>query len=406
MTSTGTAAGVFEAACALLAQQRWAAAAMAFRGLLRTDPDFPDAHRCYGDALLRLKCWDEAFAEYTRELDRDANSARSYEGQARVLFQQERCQESAAAFARAVTVRGSGPSSQRPTQESQALISFRRFVGDHPFTASDYFYLLIEELEWEGVTWISLLDEKKDAEIWPLRRLVPGLTCLTMGPLEGSLEWELVRLGASRIVAIEGTRANFLKCHVLKTAFPDLPIEFVKGDVVTADVSPEFDTVFCQGVLYHLSEPHLLLAKVLALKPKLLFLDTQLGVGSDHAASTFRGLTDTVEIEHGGRTYRGRLFPEGPNPYLAGLDQAIPSVWLFPEDLRRLLEDIGFRIEDRCIIDVGQLGVSGCYICSVPGVGSPVRVRVGPLTQVRRWLDIHIRPRLPMVKARRSRLRG
>jgi hypothetical protein len=404
--STGTPAAAFEAGQALLGQQRWATAAMAFRDLLKVDPGFPEAHRGYGDALLRMKCWEESLLEYGREIDRNPNSAGAHEGQARVLFQLERCQESEAAFARVAALRRGAPSSERIAPPSEALTSFKRFVGDRPFTASDYFHLMIEELEWEGITWISRLDEKKDAEIWPLDRLVPGLTCLTMGPLEGSLEWELIRLRASRIVAIEGTRANFLKCHVLKAAFPHLPIEFVKGDVVTTDVSPEFDAVFCQGVLYHLSEPHVLLAKVFALKPKLVFLDTQLGVGPEHPASTFRGLTNAVEIEFGGRAYRGRLFPEGPNPYLAGLDQEIPSIWLFPDDLRKLLQDVGFRIEDQYVIDLGQLGVSGCYICSVPGVASPVRVRVGLVRRTKRWWHIHVAPRLPMVKAGRSRLRG
>ena len=402
-----TLAAAFDAARGRLDQQCWAAAAQAFRDLLKADPDFPGAHRCFGDALLRLRCWDDALAEYGRELERRPDDPESYEGQARALFQLGRCHESASVFARAVALRGRDGSRRNVAPQSEAFTSFMRFVGDRPFKTSDYFVLMMEELEWEGVTWISRLDEKKGAGIWPLDRLIPGQSCLTMGPLEGSLEWELIRLGASRIVAIEGTRDNFLKCHVLKAAFPDLPVEFVNGDVVTTEVAPEFDAVFCQGVLYHLSEPHVLLAKVFALRPKLLFLDTQLGVDATHPASAFRRLTDGGQIDFGGRTYRGRLFHEGPNRYLAGLDREKPSIWLFSDDLRGLLADVGFRIEDEYIIDLGRLGVSGCYICSVPGTASTRRARVGLFARLKRRLHAYLAPRMPTEKlAGRSRLRG
>jgi len=37
-----------------------AAAAQAFKDLLKQDPDFPGARRRLGTALLRLRCWDDA----------------------------------------------------------------------------------------------------------------------------------------------------------------------------------------------------------------------------------------------------------------------------------------------------------------------------------------------------------
>lgn len=396
----------FEAATTALSQHRWAAAAQAFRDLLRTVPDHPGARRGHGTALLRLRCFGEALVEFDREIERHPHDAAAHEGRARALFQLARCAESSAAFAQAEAIGGPQPVTQAASQ-GEALKSFVRFVGDRPYATGAYFHLMMEELDWEGATWISRLDEKKGAGIWPIDRLIPGLSCLTMGPLEGSLEWELIRLGATRIVAVEGTRLNFLKCHVLKTAFPHLPIDFVLGDVVTTDVAPEFDAVFCQGVLYHLSEPHVLLQRVFALKPKLLFLDTQLGVDASHPASEFRALQQEGQIELAGRSYRGRLFMEGPNWYLAGLDREKPSIWLYPNELRRLLEDVGFHIEDAYVIDLGRLGVGGCYICSVPGAASSLKVRIGIVSRVKRRLYAYLAPKIPTEKLTgRSRLRG
>jgi hypothetical protein len=251
---------------------------------------------------------------------------------------------------------------------SDTFTSFCKFIGDEPFTPGDEFYAMMQALERDGVTWISTLEkrEKKDSGPWPLDTIIPNTRCLTMGPLEGALEWELCVRGAASVVAIEGKRENYLKCQVLKTIFPALPMAFIEGDVLTTDFPSGIDVVFCPGVLYHLSEPHRLLRKIYDLKPRLAFIATQLAVEPTHPASAVRDLTDLTELVVDGRTYRGRLFPEGRSRYLSGLDRDQPSVWLYAEDMMRLITDVGLHVEDHYVVDLEQDGLCGIYISSVP----------------------------------------
>jgi hypothetical protein len=250
--------------------------------------------------------------------------------------------------------------------QSETFTSFCRFIGDEPFSPSDEFFSMMQELERDGVTWISTLEErkKKDSGPWPLDTVIPNTRCLTMGPLEGALEWDLSNRGAASVVAIEGKRENYRKCQVLKTIFPALPMRFVEGDVLDTDFPTDVDVVFCPGVLYHLSEPHRLLQKIYELKPKLAFIATQLAVDPAHPASAVRNLTDATELVFQGRTYRGRLFPEGRSRYLSGLDRDQPSIWLYAEDLMRLITDVGLHVEDHYVVDLKQEGLCGIYVTS------------------------------------------
>src|SRR3954467_3181292 len=137
---------------------------------------------------------------------------------------------------------------------SLTFASFFHFVGDEPFTISEEYFARMLELDKSGVTWISGLREKEKS-MWALDRVIPDATVLTMGPLEGSLEWRLSKLKPKRIVAVEGHHDNYLKCEVLKTIFLEMPVDFIEGDVLTTDFKGEFDVIFCPGVLYHLSKP-------------------------------------------------------------------------------------------------------------------------------------------------------
>src|SRR6185295_4004117 len=97
---------------------------------------------------------------------------------------------------------------------SDTVRSFQRFVGKESFARTDEFLALMSEVEAQNIRWISSLQEKTTG-IWPLQTLIPGMRCLTMGPLEGALEFHLTGFGATEIVAIEGSRANYQKCQVL-----------------------------------------------------------------------------------------------------------------------------------------------------------------------------------------------
>jgi hypothetical protein len=391
------------AARSLLQQRCWSEAALAFGRLAELLPDCSGPQHYLGDAQLQLRCWAEAAAAYRRATELRPEVADSHEGLARALFQLGCCEESSAAFHRAVQlgaraclpagvsastlgrqVRASELAAAAP--QSATFTSFWRFIGDEPFTVSDHFFFMMQELERQGATWISRLDAKDNPGGWPIESVIPGARCLTMGPLEGSLEWDLSSRGAARIVAIEGNRENYLKCQVLKSIFPALPMEFVEGDVLEVDLPPGFDVVFCPGVLYHLSKPHVLLQKIYAAKPKLVFMTTQLGVDASHPASAFRQLADVTEISFQGQVYRGRLFPEGHGRYLSGLEPAQPSTWLYSKDLLRLIKDIGYCMEDHYVVDLGRLGMCGSYVFSVPDAGPRRPFRVGAALRLKRLL--------------------
>jgi hypothetical protein len=269
---------------------------------------------------------------------------------------------------------------------SDTVNSFLRFVGKEPFAKTDEFHALMRDLERENIQWISSLKETTTG-IWPLQELVAGMRCLTMGPLEGALEFHLSRFGAAEIIAIEGSRANYQKCQVLKAAFPNLPLTLVNGDVLEVEFPHGIDAIFCPGVLYHVDAPHTLLEKIRAAEPRLTFINTQLGVPPSHPASVYRQLSEESSIVYKGETYKGRLFGEGRSDYLSGLDKNRPSLWLYPDDLLRLLRAVGFQVLDEFVVDVGQLGVCGSYVCAVPRAdGRTPRFHIGLFMRIARRL--------------------
>jgi SAM-dependent methyltransferase len=84
-----------------------------------------------------------------------------------------------------------------------------------------------------------------------------GMKVLELGPLEGAHSYQLEKLGAARIVAIEGNAEAYLKCLITKEITGLRAVQFFHGDFtqyisVTED---RYDLVFCSGVLYHMSDP-------------------------------------------------------------------------------------------------------------------------------------------------------
>src|SRR6185503_10214491 len=127
--------------------------------------------------------------------------------------------------------------------KSPTFTSFWRFLGNTRFTPGDEFLNRMHELERQDVRWISTL-KQNNSKVWSLRGAISGSRCLTMGSLEGPLEKNLCDLGAARVRGIEGYRPNYLKCEVLRTVFPSMPVEFVEGDVSELPFTGEHDVVF------------------------------------------------------------------------------------------------------------------------------------------------------------------
>jgi SAM-dependent methyltransferase len=83
------------------------------------------------------------------------------------------------------------------------------------------------------------------------------MSVLELGPLEGAHTYQLEKLGAKSIVAIEANAEAFLKCLIIKEILELRIAKFMLGDFLeyltnTRDV---YDVVMCSGVLYHMEDP-------------------------------------------------------------------------------------------------------------------------------------------------------
>lgn len=84
-----------------------------------------------------------------------------------------------------------------------------------------------------------------------------GMRVLELGPLEGGHSYQLEKLGAAAVVAIDTNTEAYLKCLIVKEVLGLTRCEFRLGDALeymktTAD---RYDVVFCSGLLYHMKNP-------------------------------------------------------------------------------------------------------------------------------------------------------
>jgi hypothetical protein len=84
-----------------------------------------------------------------------------------------------------------------------------------------------------------------------------GFNILELGPLEAAHTYQLEKLGAAHIVAIEANKEAFLKCLIVKEIAGLRRSSFFLGDFVAylESGAHRFDLVFCSGVLYHSENP-------------------------------------------------------------------------------------------------------------------------------------------------------
>jgi Protein of unknown function (DUF1698) len=84
-----------------------------------------------------------------------------------------------------------------------------------------------------------------------------GMNILELGPLEGAHTYQLAKLGADRILAIEANAEGFLKCLVVKEILQTPRCRFLLGDCLKflQESHDQFDMIFCSGILYHMENP-------------------------------------------------------------------------------------------------------------------------------------------------------
>lgn len=103
-----------------------------------------------------------------------------------------------------------------------------------------------------------------------------GYDVIELGPLEGAHSYQLEKLGARRIVAIESNAEAFQRCVLVKNMIGLDRTTFLLGDC-TAYLKAggaKVDMIFASGILYHMHDPLDLIAQV-AKRTDRLFLWTQ-----------------------------------------------------------------------------------------------------------------------------------
>ncbi|MEJ0095239.1 MAG: class I SAM-dependent methyltransferase [Methylocella sp.] len=84
-----------------------------------------------------------------------------------------------------------------------------------------------------------------------------GMNILELGPLEGAHTYQMVKLGADSVLAIEANSEAFQKCLIVKEVLQILRSRFLLGDCLKflQETSDPFDMIFCSGILYHMENP-------------------------------------------------------------------------------------------------------------------------------------------------------
>jgi hypothetical protein len=131
---------------------------------------------------------------------------------------------------------------------------------------------------------------------WGLSRLggVQGQRVLEMGPLEGAHSWLLISQGAASVTAIEANRRAHLKCLVMKEILGTERVRALLGDCSGYEApNPRYDLAVASGILYHMTDPVTLLARLARAADRLYlftsYYDQQVVDARPQLAARFRG---------------------------------------------------------------------------------------------------------------------
>jgi hypothetical protein len=177
-----------------------------------------------------------------------------------------------------------------------------------------------------------------------------GLSVLELGPLEGGHSYMLERLGA-RVEAIEGNVDAFLRCLIVKN-YLSLQTRFILGDFAKSfGEGSAWDLVVASGVLYHMTEPTVLLERIAAVSDRILLWTHYFEPNLDLWDGGVRQLVGTKWRPDLTRTVQSagtsvRIVPQsygdslGWAGFCGGPDTH--SNWMYRDDLMELLGNLGF----------------------------------------------------------------
>ena len=84
-----------------------------------------------------------------------------------------------------------------------------------------------------------------------------GMRVLELGPLEGGHSYQLEKLGAAHVTAVDADVEAYLKCLVIKEVLGLKRCSFLLGDALAflRDNTSHYDLVFCSGLMYEVADP-------------------------------------------------------------------------------------------------------------------------------------------------------
>ncbi|MBK8504019.1 MAG: class I SAM-dependent methyltransferase [Saprospiraceae bacterium] len=101
---------------------------------------------------------------------------------------------------------------------------------------------------------------------------------LDVGCFEGGITYHIGKFGAE-VIGLEIRDALLGRCSFLNECFPDLKIQFVKGDMLKLEELDlgEFDAILLAGTLYHVDAPAIIpMLKTLQKMTPILIIDTHI----------------------------------------------------------------------------------------------------------------------------------
>lgn len=185
---------------------------------------------------------------------------------------------------------------------------------------------------------------------WALERLggVLDQRVLELGPLEGAHSWLLVSQGAASVTAIEANRRAYLKCLVMKEILGTERVRMLLGDAsayLADPPSPRYDLAVASGVLYHMTDPVLLLSRLATAADRLYlftcYYDEAVIAARPQLAARFLGAETRTVHGFAHRLHVHSYQAARYDPRFCGGPAAV-SRWLSRDDLLGALRHVGF----------------------------------------------------------------
>jgi hypothetical protein len=163
-----------------------------------------------------------------------------------------------------------------------------------------------------------------------------GMRILELGPLEGAHTFQLERLGADEVVAIEANAEAYLKCLVVKEILELKKARFLYGDFLEylREDSAKWSIIFCCGVLYHMIDP-IALIELMSQHTDRVFVWTH--YVTNESQSRYISVTKGGEqFRYYSHVYSGR----DSGTFWGGVQDK--SFWMSRDDILRAFKMYGF----------------------------------------------------------------